>query len=38
MYGSVANTKENKKEGSIIENLGFEITRDKGLNKDDRYV
>ena len=38
MYGSISNTKDNKKEGSIIENLGFEISRDKGLSKDDRYV
>ena len=29
MYGSIMNTKENKKEASVIESLGFEITRDK---------
>jgi hypothetical protein len=38
MYGSIFNTKEGKKEGSLIENLGFEITRDKGFNKDDQYI
>ena len=38
MYGSVSNTKVDKVESSIIENLGFEITRDKTINKEDKYV
>lgn len=37
MYGSLGSSKD-KKESSFIENLGFEITRDKALSKDDRYV
>lgn len=35
MYGSIAPTKDN---GSMIQNLGFEISKDKSLNKEDKFI
>ena len=39
MYGSIRKTKDTaqKKDGSILENLGFEICQDKSYRKEDKF-
>ena len=38
MYGSLLAIREQSKDGSALESLGFEICRDSALNKDDKYI
>lgn len=38
MYGSILKTKDPKtrREGSVLENIGFEICKDKSYKKEDK--
>jgi len=38
MYGSLITVHENKKELSFVEQLGFEISRDKNFEKDSKLI
>lgn len=38
LYGSLVSIKDGKRELTYIEQLGFEISRDKNFEKDNRLI